>query len=69
MADKKEHRSYMDVELNTKKTTIAKSIDKEYRLKTLRDDLNDYGIVNNISQKKTYKEEKSFEEPQGPQLG
>ena len=69
MADKKERKSYMDIELSTHKITLAKSIDKEYRLKTLRDDLNDYGIINNISQKKTYKEEKSFEEPQGPQLG
>ena len=69
MADKKEHRSYMDVELNTKKTTIAKSIDKEYRLKNLRDDLSCYGIIDGISQKQTYKEECSFEEPQGPQWG
>jgi hypothetical protein len=35
MADKKEHRSYMDVELNQGKQTLAKSIEKEMRLKKL----------------------------------
>ena len=67
MADKKERKSYMNVELNTHRTTLAKSIDKEYRLKNLRDGLSRYGIINSVSQKKTYEEECSFEEPQGPQ--
>lgn len=68
MAYKKERRTYMDVELNTQKTTLAKSIDKEYRLKNLCDDLSCYGIINDVSQKQTDKEECSFKEPQGPQM-
>ena len=68
MVYKKEHRSYMDVELNAQKTTLAKSIDKEYRLKNPCDDLRCYEIIDDISQKKTDKEECSFKEPQSPQM-
>ena len=69
MADKKEHKSYKDVELNTQKTTLAKSIERELRLKSLRDDLSFHGIVDGFSQKRSYREECSVDEPQGPQMG
>ena len=69
MVDKKEHRSYMDVEIDQNKQTLAKSIEKEMRLKSLRDDLTRYGIGDGFSHKRTCREERSIEEPQGPQWG
>ena len=68
MADKKEHKSYRDIEINTQKTTLAQSIERELRLKSLRDDLSFHGYIDGIAHKKTYKEERSFDEPQGPQM-
>jgi hypothetical protein len=69
MADKKEHKSYRDIELNTQKVTLAKSIDREMRLRNLRDDMTRYGHIDGFSQKRSYKEECSIDEPQGPQMG
>ena len=69
MAEKKERKSYMDVELDPSRKTLARDIERAERMKSLRDDLTRYGHLDNFSQKRSYKEECSFDEPQGPQIG
>ena len=69
MAKKQEHKSYMDVDLDRSKKTLAKDIEKAERLKTLREDLTRSGHLDGFSRKRSYREECSFDEPQGPQMG
>ena len=69
MVELKKHNSYRDVEINTTKTTLAKSIERDLKIKSLQDNLDNLPVhgVESVSRKRTYKEECLFDEPQGPQ--